>query len=88
MNYEWDAMKSSHNLEKHGISFEFASRLWKDPHKLEVVARCVDEPRYAMIAQYEGQIWIAIYTIRAEKIRIISIRKARKQEEAHYYENI
>ena len=88
MNFEWDAVKSSYNLEKHGMSFESAPNLWEDPHKLEVVARCVDEPRYAVLSQYNGKIWIAIYTIRSENIRIISIRRARKQEETHYYENI
>jgi uncharacterized protein len=87
MNFEWDDVKSSSNLEKHGISFESASRLWEDPQKLEVAARCIDEPRYAIIAQYKEKIWTVIYTLRNGRIRIISARRAREQEETHYYEN-
>ena len=38
-----------------------------------------------MIAKLKDTLWTAIYTYRKKKIRIISVRKARKYEEEIYY---
>lgn len=86
MQYEYDPAKSAANKEKHGIDFGEAQALWLDDNRLEIPARAQDEPRFALIARIQGIAWTAICTMRGENIRIISVRRARKEEVALYEE--
>lgn len=83
--FEYDQHKSSANKDKHGIDFQTATALWKDPNRLVIPARWVEEVRFLMISKFKGTVWTVIYTYRNKKIRIISVRKARKYEEEIYY---
>ena len=47
----------------------------------------LSEFRYALIGTYQKKIWTAFYTIRDERIRLISVRRAREQERRLYYES-
>lgn len=85
MQFEYDSSKSALSLEKHGIDFELAKTLWNDPWMIEVPARTADEARFLVIGRIEGRHWAAIWTPRGTAIRIISVRRARK-EEVRYYE--
>ncbi len=87
MEFEFDPAKSTSNRAKHGISFEEATQLWGDPDRLEAPAKTVDEARYALIAQLHGNVWVAIFTYRQDRIRIISVRRARPNEKALYDES-
>ena len=80
----YDPHKSKKNREKHGIDFDEAQGLWKDPDRLSVPAVSEDEPRYALVARFRKKVWVAFCTERGEKIRLISVRRARKEEEALY----
>ena len=51
MGFEFNAQKSQSNLEKHGIDFAEAHRLWDDPDLLEIPARTEDEPRSIVIGK-------------------------------------
>lgn len=82
--FEWDIEKSKTNQFKHGISFEQAQRLWNDPLHLEIPAKFVDEPRSMVIGSIDKEIWSAIFTVREDKIRIISVRKSRTNEKELY----
>jgi uncharacterized DUF497 family protein len=84
MRFEYDPDKSAANLTKHGISFDTAQSLWRDPNLLEVPAKTQDEPRYLVIGKIGPKHWAAIWTPRGALIRIISVRRARKQEIAYY----
>lgn len=84
MGFEYDPKKSYSNLTKYGIDFEEAQEMWNDPDRLIIPARYDDEERYAILAQLNGKIWAAFFTIRGQNIRIISVRRARKAEEALY----
>jgi len=84
MECEFDETKSQSNREKHGIDFVEAKELWEDPQRLEILARTEDEPRYLVIGKIEDKHWSAVMTYRNEKIRIISVRRARKEEVAIY----
>ncbi|MGL4620084.1 BrnT family toxin [Chroococcidiopsis sp.] len=84
MEFEFDETKSQSNREKHGIDFVKAQELWEDPQRLEIPARTEDEPRYLVIGKIENKHWSAVMTYRNEKIRIISVRRARKEEVAIY----
>ena len=84
MEFEYDSKKSEANLTKHGISFLDAQRLWEDPDLLEIPARTADEPRFLIIGKLEGKHWSAVITPRDGKVRIISIRRSRKEEVVLY----
>lgn len=78
--FEFDTKKRLSNKEKHGIDFETAIQLWKDPQRVEIKAKWLDEPRYLLIAVIKNQHWSAIFTSRRKRIRLISVRRSRKNE--------
>ncbi|NBB81014.1 MAG: BrnT family toxin [Verrucomicrobia bacterium] len=84
MKFEYDPDKSAANRTKHGIDFDEAQALWDDPWLLEAPARTDDEPRFIAIGKIGARHWSGIYTVRNDRIRIISVRRARKQEIEHY----
>jgi uncharacterized protein len=87
MTVEFDPAKSASNKDKHGIDFVEAQALWAD-EGLEMVhskSRMADEARFLAIGLIDGKHWTAICTWRDKAIRIISVRRARK-EEVDYYE--
>jgi uncharacterized DUF497 family protein len=83
--FEFDPNKSELNRIKHGIDFNQAQQLWDDPNRIVILAKTVDEKRYLLIAKFNQSIWSAIFTIRKDMTRIISVRKSRENERAIYY---
>ena len=84
MEFEYDPEKSVANRAKHGIDFEEAQSLWSDPFLLEVPALTEDEPRFLAIGRIGARHWTAVFTRRKGKLRIISVRRARRKEIEHY----
>lgn len=84
MPFEFDEYKSISNKEKHGIDFIEAQGLWEDIDRLIIPVRNVDEPRFLIIGKLKDKTWSGIFTMRNESIRIISVRRARKEEIAIY----
>ena len=84
MLFEYDPNKSAVNKIKHGIDFEEAQALWNDPWLLEAPARTDDEPRFLAIGRLREQHWSAVCVHRGDNVRIIFVRRARRQEIAHY----
>ena len=80
MEFEFDSNKSQSNKKKHGIDFSQAQALWDDSDLIEIPARISDERRFLVIGKISGEYWSAIITWRREKIRIISVRRSRKEE--------
>jgi uncharacterized DUF497 family protein len=87
MGFEFDPAKSAANLKKHGIDFIDAQALWRDPDRLEVPARSLDEPRTQVIGRIGDLVWSAFITRRGDRIRIISVRRARHEEKAAYLQD-
>ena len=87
MEFEFDPVKSEANLHKHKIDFKEAQDLWKDQFAAIIDARSDSEPRAALIAFHRGKIWTAFFTERSAIIRLISVRRARTEEEEIYYES-
>ncbi len=80
MEFEFDANKSDTNKIKHGIDFYEAQAMWDDPDLIEIPLKISDEPRFLVIGKISGRHWSVIITYRSNKIRIISVRRARKEE--------
>ncbi len=87
MSFEFHASKSRANLGKHGIDFVEAQQLWEDEDRLEIPAKTEDEPRYVLIAALGQKLWSAFFTYRKGRVRLISVRRARKEERELYYES-
>ncbi|NLE97665.1 MAG: BrnT family toxin [Propionibacterium sp.] len=84
MEFEYDPAKSAANDEKHGIDFVAAQTLWLDPNLIDIPARTQGEPRWLLIGQIRGTHFSAVVTYRDERIRLISVRRSRKEEVAIY----
>lgn len=84
MKFEWDADKSGRNKEKHGIDFETAKDLWLDEHRIEIEVPHPVEKRSIIIAELHEKLWTAVYTMRSDAVRIISVRRAARKEAKLY----
>jgi uncharacterized DUF497 family protein len=80
MELEFDKRKSQINKRKHGIDFPEACALWDDPERVEIPAKTIDETRFLIIGKLFDKYWSGIFTYRGEKVRIISVRRARTEE--------
>ena len=83
-SFEFDVAKSESNGIKHGIDFVEAQALWNDPMLLEISAKTEDEPRFLVIGRIQQKHWSAVVTYRTPNIRLISVRRSRKEEIAIY----
>ena len=86
MEFEFDSKKSQSNKKKHGIDFGQAQALWDDSDLIEIPARTSDEPRFLVVGRISDRCWSGVITYRGDMIRIISVRRARK-EEVNIYES-
>ncbi len=84
MKFEFDQEKSDANKQKHGLDFVDAQVLWEDPDRLQVQAQTQGEPRLMLIGRVGDKHWSAIFTIRGDKTRIISVRRSRTKEVEQY----
>ena len=84
MEFEWDERKNSANKNKHGIDFESATKLWNDKNRIEIQTAFPIENRGVLIGKIDKKLWSAIFTLRSNAIRIISVRRARRKEAKLY----
>jgi len=86
MNYEWDNNKAIYNWHKHSIRFSDAVAIFEDEMALsreDIDAR--EEQRFVATGRdYLGRILTVVYTYRYETIRLISARRATRQEKKAY----
>ncbi|MCC6220704.1 MAG: BrnT family toxin [Deltaproteobacteria bacterium] len=89
--FEWDENKARFNVRKHGVSFELAATVFGDPFALTIYDKnnSQNEDRYVTIGlSVIGLVVVVCHTDRANKIRIISARKATSKEKRQYEEGI
>ena len=89
LNFEWDENKARLNLVKHGINFEEASTVFGDPLSLTVPDpdHSQREERSIIIGISRGRNFlVVVHTERGDNIRIISARRASRQERKSYEE--
>lgn len=84
MTFEYDKSKSAANQAKHGIDFKEAQALWLDLERVEIPATRLSEPRHLVVGRISGKHWSAVITYRGENIRLISVRRSRKEERRLY----
>ena len=84
MEFEYDPVKSESNLAKHGIDFEEAQEIWSDPFYLEYAVESKGEQRFIAVGRLIDGYWSAVCTMREDRTRIISVRRATMEEVSHY----
>lgn len=87
--FEWDETKAKTNLINHGVSFEFATRVFLDPHRLEWDDGREDygEERFLTIGLANDKELVVVFTHRIGNVRLISARKANRHEQSEYWKN-
>jgi uncharacterized protein len=87
MQFDWDPDKATKNLYWHGVTFEFATKAFDDVLALEDLDDREDygEERVVRIAHASGILLTVVYTDRENKKRLISARRATKDEQDRYY---
>lgn len=89
MQFEWDEMKNKLNIVKHGIDFAGAALIFLDYDRIELIdnRKNYGEERYQTIGIVNGLILHVVYTMRKKNYRIISARRATKNERETYLHN-
>ncbi len=90
LTFEWDPQKAASNIEKHGVSFEEASSVFRDPLSLTIddPLHSTGEERMIQIGiSHKNRLLVVVHTERGDNIRIISARKATKKESYDYESN-
>ena len=87
MTYQWDKDKATINFRKHGIDFADAVSVFLDDLAVTVRDQRFDEERFITIGvDAFGRVLVVVYTWRGNEIRLISARKATRQERTQYEE--
>ena len=82
MEFEWDEAKDAANRAKHGVGFDVARELrWEDALPEKDVRAEYGEDRFIIYAYRATRLYACVFTLRQDRIRIISLRKANKREE-------
>ncbi len=87
LDFEWDDSKAAENVRNHGVSFAQAALAFRDPFAVEWIdlRKAYGEERIILLGTARNQIRSVVYTERAERIRIISARRATRNEQEYYY---
>ena len=91
--FNWDPAKAIANRDKHGVSFEQAATLFRDPLAVSIYDdehSSESEERWITLGQAEnGTLLVVVHTFEATgddaaDIRLISAREATRSESRHY----
>ena len=84
---EYDERKNLINIRKHGISLDDGLAAINDPDSIISfdTYHSTNEPRYVAIGRSGNQVLFVVFTMRDEEERIISVRKAEREEEKWYW---
>lgn len=86
MEFEWDDAKSEACFVERGFDFEYAAQAFFDRHRRVTpdTRRAYGEDRFQLKGRIDGRVFVVVYTVRAQRIRIISARKANAREVQHH----
>lgn len=87
-DFEWDDVKARANIARHDLSFETARKVFLDPFALEWLDEREDygETRHVILGLASHRVLLVVFTMRDDRIRIISARAAAPHERRTYHE--
>lgn len=86
-SFVWDPQKAQTNFGKHGIRFEEASTVFADPMRIVLLdeEHSLDEQRFITIGYSQSnRLLLVAHVERAGRTRVISARKATRNEQRFY----
>ena len=87
MNYEFDPAKDESNFDKHGVSLADADGFeWETAVVREDTRKQYAEPRFEAKGYIGDRLHVMVFCLRAETVRVISLRKANPREVKSYAE--
>lgn len=89
LEFVWNTAKAAANLRKHGVSFLEASTAFADPMSITVsdTDHSSHEPRYLLMGvSHRSRLLVVAHTEQGTSIRLISARKATRNERKTYEE--
>jgi uncharacterized DUF497 family protein len=89
VTYEWDPVKAAANAKRHHVTFEEAASVFLDPSALTFwdPGHSEEEDREITIGRSVRQrVLFVAHTARESRVRIISARRATRQEQTQYEE--
>ena len=87
MRYQWDRNKALTNLNKHGVDFADAVSVFSDELAITIFDDRFEDERFITIGMdVLSRILVVVYTLRDDEIRLISARKATRNERRQYEE--
>lgn len=90
MRFEWNENKRQINISRHGFDFADVAGVFEDPEALTILDDRFDygEDRFITFGLLNGKLIAIAHTENEEVVRIISVRKAEKDEEIEYFKQI
>jgi uncharacterized DUF497 family protein len=87
VEFDWDPAKAQANLRKHKVPFLLACEVFKDGSRLERPDASSDygEERWIVLGRVEQTVLFVVYTQRGQRIRLISARRANRNEQRTYW---
>ena len=86
MKFDYDSQKNQSNMARHGVDFKEAQKLWDGDHITIPAKNVSGENRYAVIGRIRYKVYLAVFTERADTIRIISCHRADKKWERIFHD--
>jgi len=89
MRFEWDEAKCESNILKHGIDFSDVEKVFQtETVTIRDDRMRYEEERFITLGLFDGCVVVIVHTETDEVIRIISARKASRNEEIGYFKEI
>ena len=85
MHYEFDPVKDAMNIDKHGLSLADADGFeWEAAVVREDTRKRYAEPRFEAKGYIGDRLHVMVYCLRADAVRVISLRKANSRDVNDY----
>jgi uncharacterized DUF497 family protein len=87
MEFEFDPAKDEANRFKHGQRLSFGVRVFDDPYSTLIPTfRSVDgKQRYKAVGLVDGKLYTAVYVLRDDRTRLISVPRSNTSEQRDYH---
>ena len=87
VEFEFDPAKAQANMRKHGVSFSHAEQALRDPMAVTIEdPDAIGEQHFVSLGMDAlGRVLVVVHTLREERTRVISARKASRGESEQYH---
>ena len=87
MDYEWDKAKGETNLVKHNVEFSHVQGfVWETAQLRQDTRYSYGEDRFIALGRIDDRTYVLVFTVRYERCRVVSLRKANKRESKKWKE--